>query len=156
MTTREQEEEFSDETPLALDQATVQGQKTLTDLLDQIESRANDIHVPKGPWIVVPDDAEECGPHAHSGLAMILAPKDDAKIPWPPARLLEWPTAHFIAAARNDRPALVKALRRAVNGIEATLRDNGHLADGNNCTLIVLKRTLPAIAQLLSTGEQNV
>lgn len=31
---------------------------------------------------------------------------------------------------------------RLVNAIEKTLEENGHLADGDNCTLILLKRAL--------------
>lgn len=48
MTTRKQEEEFKDETPAASELSTIQGQKSLTDLLDEIETRAN--AATPGPW----------------------------------------------------------------------------------------------------------
>lgn len=40
MTTRKQGAEFRDETPIAGEQSTVQGRKSLIELLDQIEQRA--------------------------------------------------------------------------------------------------------------------
>lgn len=93
-------------------------QKELSVILDEMEQRANDYRIPKWPWIVDHDPAYECGPHALSGLAMILAPEDDSRLPWPPARLLEWPTAKFIAAARSDVPALCAALRELEEAID--------------------------------------
>lgn len=52
--------------------------------------------------------------------------------------------------ARKLVPLLVKALRRAVVGIENTLYEQRHLADGDNCTLAVLKQTLPEVAAILN------
>ena len=44
-------------------------------------------------------------------------------------------------------PALCRRLERERNRLRAaikeTLRDNAHLADGDNCTLIKLKRAMP-------------
>jgi hypothetical protein len=49
-------------------------------------------------------------------------------------------------------PALCRRLERERNrlraAIEETLRDNAHLADGDNCTLIKLKRAMPPNPQL--------
>lgn len=112
--------------PEASTATTGTGPMEFSNLLNLIEQRAIDPRVPKGPWVTDHDSAGECGPHAHSGLAMVLAPQDDSKLPWPPARLLEWPTAEFIAAARSDVPALVKALRRALAFIDGMTNFNAN------------------------------
>ena len=50
--------------------------------------------------------------------------------------------ALLIDLAREPLQAKIDALMQA---IRQTLDDNGHLADGENCTLIVLKRALRKI-----------
>lgn len=47
--------------------------------------------------------------------------------------------AHMIDRAREPLQAKIDSLFQA---IRQTLDENGHLADGENCTLIVLKRAL--------------
>jgi hypothetical protein len=59
--------------------------------------------VPEDPWFVDADVAEECGPHRHSGLALVDTGRESD---WPIARLCEWHTAKFIAAA----PSIVREL----------------------------------------------
>lgn len=44
--------------------------------------------------------------------------------------------------AKSDILALHAEVERLRAAIEQTLDENGHLADGENCTLIVLKRAL--------------
>lgn len=61
-----------------------------------------------GPWFVGADKAEECGPHANSGLSLVDTGRSND---WTVARLCEWPTAEFIAQARTDLPRLSQALR---------------------------------------------
>lgn len=95
MTTREGEEEFGDETPLASDQTDVQGQKSLTDLLDEIEQRHARI------------DCANCG---------------------------------------TDVPALVKALRRAMEHIECLCARSAQFDAGD---------VKSDIAQLLTTGREE-
>lgn len=90
-------------------EATVETQKSLSVILDEIEHRAN--NAIEGPWFTANDNLE-AGPHTSSGLALIETGRNED---WWPARLCEWPTAEFIAAARNDVPRLVKALRRALD-----------------------------------------
>ena len=53
-----------------------------------------------GPWFVDSDDAEECGPHAHSGLFMVNSGRsgDD----WDVARLCEATEAAHIAQCDPD------------------------------------------------------
>lgn len=51
---------------------------------------------------------------------------------------------------RCRREAVENENRRLRTAIQQTLDENGHLADGENCTLIVLKRALKtpnAVAQ---------
>ena len=50
--------------------------------------------------------------------------------------------AHMIDLAREPLQAKIDSLLQA---IRQTLDENGHLADGENCTLIVLKRALREI-----------
>jgi hypothetical protein len=59
--------------------------------------------VPEPPWFVDSDEAKECGPHSYSGLALVDTGRTSE---WPIARLCEWPTANFIAAA----PEIVRQL----------------------------------------------
>lgn len=140
--------------PEASPATTGKGPMELGVLLDRIEQRANDYRIPKGPWVVDHDSAEECGPHAHSGLAIVLAPQDDSKLPWPPARLLEWPTAKFIAAARSDVPALVKALRQFEEAADFVAHELQRSQPHSIC-ISVLDDTIRAIAQLLSAPSDG-
>lgn len=55
---------------------------------------------------------------------------------------LDQRTARLIDLAREPLQAKIDALMQA---IRQTLDENGHLADGENCTLIVLKRALREI-----------
>lgn len=57
-------------------------------------------------------------------------------------RVLDQRTARLIDLAREPLQAKIDALMQA---IRQTLDDNGHLADGENCTLIALKRALREI-----------
>lgn len=80
--------------------ATVSPQKSLTDLLDEIESRAN--AATPGPWV-------------RHGMSVSLTDYTP-DFEWLSNSLYEpgFPHDHdFIAAARSDVPALVKALREA-------------------------------------------
>lgn len=66
-----------------------------------------------GPWYVAHDSAEECGPHARSGLALV----DNGTSAWTCARLCEWPTARAIAAFGTHGKALIESLRIAVEAM---------------------------------------
>jgi hypothetical protein len=57
----------------------------------------------------------------------------------PTAALLKEAVDHEAKCPRNPYLAEIKRLRTA---IEETLADNAHLADGNTCTLIKLKRAV--------------
>jgi len=61
----------------------------------------------KGPWFVGPDKADDCEPHANSGLALVDTGRTSD---WDCARLCEWPNARFIAHSRTAMPALLDAL----------------------------------------------
>jgi hypothetical protein len=52
---------------------------------------------------------------------------------------------HYIHRAADEIESLREKLKDAVGAIEKTLDENGHLADGDNCTLIDLKRALAKI-----------
>lgn len=106
MTTRKQEEEFMDEAPAASDQSSVQGQMSLADLLDVIESRAN--VATKGPWYQ--DPTNDIGEWLVGSTAFPVADCDFAEL----NRRQITGNSAFIAAARSDVPALVKALREAI------------------------------------------
>lgn len=65
-----------------------------------------------GPYVVRSDHAEDCGPHANSGLALIetLALRVSSRFHyWPVLRLGTWPTTEYIAALLNAAPALLDA-----------------------------------------------
>jgi hypothetical protein len=49
-----------------------------------------------GPWYADIDDAEECGPHSHSGLSKVESGSSGAD--WTVARLCETTEANYIAA----------------------------------------------------------
>jgi hypothetical protein len=51
--------------------------------------------VAEGPYFVALDDAEECGPHANSGLSLVETGRRED---WPIARLCETQSANWIAA----------------------------------------------------------
>lgn len=75
-------------------------------------SRVNEIRerltkAPERPWFVGHDDAEECGPHKNSGLALVDTGRESD---WPIARLCEWPTAEFIKNAPDDIKFLLNLL----------------------------------------------
>lgn len=65
-----------------------------------------------GPYYVDHDDAEDCLPHKDSGLAQVDTGRADD---WPIARLCEWPTARFIAAAN---PTTIERLVLMVRELE--------------------------------------
>ena len=50
--------------------------------------------------------------------------------------------AEKLCKLANEKSALVRENMRLRNAIQQTLDENGHLADGDNCTLIVLKRAI--------------
>ena len=56
-------------------------------------------------------------------------------------------------------PALCRRLERERNrlceAIEETLRDNAHLADGDNCTLIKLKRAMTPTIKSTYSGRKR-
>jgi len=66
----------------------------MTDKLDAATIRELLAKIPEGPWFTSFDDAEECGPHSHLGLALVETGRESD---WPIARLCEWPQANFIA-----------------------------------------------------------
>lgn len=68
-----------------------------------------------GPYFVSFDNAEECGPHKQSGLAMIDTGRS---ADCPIARLCEWPTAQAIATALEHLPLTIKELIAARDEIE--------------------------------------
>lgn len=76
-----------------------------------------DERIPKGPWFVAGDRAEDTTEHRDAGLALVETGRDSD---WFPARLCEWPTANFIAFARNFTPAAARALLVAITVLEGT------------------------------------
>lgn len=102
-----------------------QTQKTLTERLDQIESRAN--AATPGPW------TEDWGRVRDGECRSICCVPD--QLDWD---IEPWVSNKpFIAAARSDVPALVKALRRAIDAID------------HECSLTFAKSAKESISQLL-------
>lgn len=69
-------------------------------------ARLRELHAKaiQGPYFVSVDDADDCPDHQNSGLAMIDTGRQHD---WPVARLCEWPTAKYIAAAGDALPTLL-------------------------------------------------
>ena len=61
----------------------------LLDIAEKTEAKA------PGPWYTDIDDAEECGPHSHSGLSKVESGSSGAD--WTVARLCETTEANYIA-----------------------------------------------------------
>lgn len=87
----------------------------------------------EGPYFVVSDEAEECGPHANSGLSMVDTGR---RGDWPVARLCEYPTAAHIAASHPARVIaavkvieVAKGLRSYAEGTGAALDFDDALAE---------------------------
>lgn len=85
-----------------------------------------------GPYYVALDDAEECGPHANSGLSLVDTGRDGD---WPIARLCETSSANLIAALS---PEVVAALVRAVRTADAMYEARGRRVDGPNTRMAFL------------------
>lgn len=64
--------------------------------------------VPEGPYYYGPDDAEDCPPHAGSGLSMVDSGRTSE---WPAARLCEAPMAKLIAEALTALPSILAELQ---------------------------------------------
>lgn len=64
--------------------------KTLLEVAEKMQAKA------PGPWFTNIDDAEECGPHSHSGLSKVESGSSGAD--WTIARLCETTEANYIAA----------------------------------------------------------
>lgn len=57
-------------------------------------------------------------------------------------KLLNIPTYGELLVFIEQQEKQIEAL---TNAIKQTLEENGHLADGDNCTLIVLKRAIGSL-----------
>jgi hypothetical protein len=76
-----------------------------------------------GPYFVGSDDAEECGPHANSGLSLVDTGRRED---WPIARLCESASAAWIAAAN---PQTILELLDALEAAEQRATPE-HVFDG--------------------------
>lgn len=92
--------QVGDETPATAKNSPDQGQKTLIEILDAMEARAN--AATPGPWSIK-HAAQLDRRCVHSGRNIVDGQLIGTAIPEPDAT--------FIAAARSEVPALVKALR---------------------------------------------
>jgi hypothetical protein len=73
-----------------------------------------------------------------------------------PTEQLEWDSATFLNMLK-ERNTLEHQRDELLAAIETTLDENGHLADGDNCTLIALKRALGKVgARRTATEGHNV
>lgn len=127
------QKDLVNETPATANKSTSDGQFSLTEILDEMEARAN--AATPGPWDFDTDDLA-------TWINAVAHPQPIAKM----GSCTHFPkedNANFIKAARSDLPKLVKALRRAVQYIENIGTDSeGYLYDG-------AQRPLNELAQLL-------
>lgn len=104
----------------------------LAKLLDDFEQRANNAgHVRRE--------------YHDDGFVAYIGPKSSWWVPDAKS-----PTGTVLTAMGNltqDNAALVKALRITTEAINLTLREQRHLADGENCTLIRLKRAKRGLSE---------
>lgn len=90
--------------------------------LDEVRSLL--ASVPEPPWFAADDEANECGPHKQSGLALVDTGRSED---WPIARLCHWPVARFIAASPSiarlaiEQGEEIKRLREALGGMTTLL-----------------------------------
>lgn len=76
--------------------------------LDNLYTLAHDKRIPLPRWFARFDHATDCPDHQDSGLAAVDTGRSSD---WPIARLCEWPTAEYIAAAN---PLMISRLIQQV------------------------------------------
>jgi hypothetical protein len=119
-------------------------------MFPNLEARNTPEDVPELPWFVTHDEAKDCPPHANSGLAKIDSGRESD---WFVARLLEWPTAHYIVRCCTNAEKLAEALKES----EIMLRGANKLLTNANTEILdaVIKQAQAALAEWNKSAISN-